>query len=411
MIFPCSVGSARQSGAVATPHRILYVISTLDLGGAERHLAYIAPQMLKHGMLPVVFSLNGRGLLASELENNGVEVYTHWGADVVGRLPRLMRVMSRLPLSLMTLLVLMTRFRPHIVHMFLPAAYLIGGVAAMIARIPLRVMSRRSRNHYQLKHPILAKMEHVLHSRMSALLGNSQRVVNDLRAEGVVESKISLIYNGIPLPAEITAEERRSCRVTLGIEADVIVMTITANLFKYKGHADLLDALSVNRNLLGTKWILLCIGDDRGALTELRKLANAGGVASHVRWLGVRQDVPKLLAASDIGILCSHEEGFSNAVLEYMGAGLPTVVTDVGGNAEAIIDGVCGLVVPARDVDQLADALVKLAADPARRVAMGRAARDRMERNFTLDVCVERYLHLYRTLLQQDKPLPRNDTW
>jgi glycosyltransferase involved in cell wall biosynthesis len=411
MISPFSVGSARQSGALAAPHRILYVISTLDLGGAERHLTYIAPQMLRHGISPVVFSLNGRGVLAAELEKAGVAVRTHWGEGAVGRLPRLLRVMLRLPLALAALLVLIIRLRPHVIHMFLPAAYLLGGIAAMITRTPLRVMSRRSRNHYQRKHPIAAKMERVLHRQMSALLGNSQRVVADLREEGGDESKICLLYNGVPLPEETTTEERHAYRVELGIEPDVLVMTITANLLAYKGHADLLDALSVARDTIGSRWVLLCAGSDRGILTDLKMRAEAGGIASNVRWLGSRQDVPQLLAATDIGILCSHEEGFSNAVLEYMGAGLPTVVTDVGGNSEAIIDGICGLVVPPRDVGQLAAALVLLATDPARRAAMGSAARERIERNFTLDVCVEKYRQLYGALLNKDRLLSRNDTW
>ena len=390
-------------------HRILYVISTLDLGGAERHLAYIAPQMLRHGFRPVVFSLNGRGALAADLEQAGVTVRTHWAESQISRLPRSLRLLLRLPLASFALLALIIRLRPQAIHMFLPAAYLLGGLASMIGCVPVRIMSRRSRNHYQRKHPVAARLEHALHRQMSALLGNSRRVVDDLIEEGGDERKICLLYNGIPLPAATAPEDRRASRVALGIEPDVLVMTITANLFAYKGHADLLDALIAAQGTLGSKWVLLCAGGDRGILSELRQRAETGGIASHVRWLGSRRDIKELLAATDIGILCSHEEGFSNAILEYMGAGLPTVVTDVGGNAEAVIDGVCGFVVPPRDVTRLANALVQLSSDPTRRVAMGVAARQRMERHFTLDVCIDKYVCLYDALLKNDGSVPGID--
>jgi glycosyltransferase involved in cell wall biosynthesis len=92
-----------------------------------------------------------------------------------------------------------------------------------------------------------------------------------------------------------------------------------------------------------------------------------------------------------------------------MGAGLPTVVTDVGGNAEAVIDGVCGFVVPPRDVTRLANALVQLSSDPARRATMGVAARQRMERDFTLDACIDKYLCLYDALLKNGGSVPGID--
>jgi glycosyltransferase involved in cell wall biosynthesis len=380
-------------------HKILYVISTLDLGGAERHLAYVAPTLVQQGISATVFSLNGYGVLTPDLERAGVPVFTPLGDCLVRRLPRFLRRMFRPPLAFIGLLLLIYRQRPHAVHMFLPAAYLLGGIVSILGRVPIRIMSRRSRNHYQRKYPIVARIERLLHGRMSALLGNSRRVVDDLRDEGCQEEKIRLIYNGIPLPALASLESRATRRTEMGISPDVLVMTITANLIAYKGHADLLDALSISREKLGSHWLLLCIGDDRGELDGLKQRAEALGLGNQVRWMGSRRDVQELLAVSDIGILCSHEEGFSNAVLEYMGAGLPAVVTDVGGNAEAVIDGVCGLVVPPRDVRQLAIALEQLAINPVNRVTMGRAGRHRMEQYFTLDKCTKQYMHLYDKLI------------
>jgi glycosyltransferase involved in cell wall biosynthesis len=118
-----------------------------------------------------------------------------------------------------------------------------------------------------------------------------------------------------------------------------------------------------------------------------------------ISFFGSRDDVADILAASDIGILASHQEGFSNAVLEGMAAGLPMVVTDVGGNAEAVLDGVTGLVVPARDPRRLAQAITQLAHDKQRRVAFGTAGRQRAAECFSQEQCKRRYDVLYRGLL------------
>jgi len=105
--------------------------------------------------------------------------------------------------------------------------------------------------------------------------------------------------------------------------------------------------------------------------------------------------VPLFLRLADVGLLCSHEEGFSNAVLEGMAAGLPMVVTDVGGNAEAVIDGVTGYVVPAHNPELLADALLTVAlADD--RALMGDRGRRRVVEKFSMNSCIDAYEALYR---------------
>ena len=84
-------------------------------------------------------------------------------------------------------------------------------------------------------------------------------------------------------------------------------------------------------------------GRDDGIGSSLKTKTRKLGIAEHVRFLGQRPDVVELLRIADIGLQCSHEEGFSNALLEAMAAGLPTIATDVGGTAEAVVDGVTGL--------------------------------------------------------------------
>jgi glycosyltransferase involved in cell wall biosynthesis len=166
----------------------------------------------------------------------------------------------------------------------------------------------------------------------------------------------------------------------------------------------LLTALGGIAGALPPGWSLLCVGRDDGIGTALMQQACALGIEDNVKFLGMRTDIPALLGAADIGILASHEEGFANAILEGMAACLPMVVTDVGGNAEAVVDGVTGFVVPARDESALGSAILKLAFDRHLRRTMGDAGRERVEKYFGIDRCVANYARLYAGLLQGKAP-------
>ena len=129
-------------------------------------------------------------------------------------------------------------------------------------------------------------------------------------------------------------------------------------------------------------------------------LALALELDKRIFWLGSRRDIPNLLSQADVGVLPSHEEGFSNAILEGMAAGLPMVVTDVGGNSEAVIDGETGFVVPSKDPKALAVALERLITDSEMRKSMGKAGRQRVEERFSLDSCVDAYEALFQEVLE-----------
>jgi glycosyltransferase involved in cell wall biosynthesis len=147
---------------------------------------------------------------------------------------------------------------------------------------------------------------------------------------------------------------------------------------------------------------VLCAGRDGGSRAGIEQAIAQAGIGETVRLLGERSDVPLLLAASDLGILApTLNEGFSNAVLESMAVGLPMVVADVGGNAEAVIDSETGLVVPHSDPKVLGEAILELARDPTRRRAMGDAARLRAIQEFSLATSVDKYCTLYDNLLEQ----------
>jgi glycosyltransferase involved in cell wall biosynthesis len=298
------------------------------------------------------------------------------------------------------LLSTLRRQKPDVVHFLLPAAYLFGAPLAIATRVPVRMMSRQSLNVYQRGSPWARTAERFLHRRMRAVLAVSLRVLEQLRnEEGVPLDRLGLIYNGIEVEAFSDASRRDAVRIELGLGSATFVMVVVANLIPYKGHSDLFEALAITRPALPEDWCLLIVGRDDGIGPHLHDQSRQLSFDKNVRFLGQREDIAAILSASDVGILCSHQEGFSIAVLEGMASGLPMIVTDVGGNAEAVIDGTSGLVVPSKDPASLARAIRRLAKDPGLRARLGRAARQRVQQEFSIDDCVQRHEGLYRAMI------------
>ena len=148
-----------------------------------------------------------------------------------------------------------------------------------------------------------------------------------------------------------------------------------------------------------SNWRLLLVGRDDGLEEFLLTKIHEYDLSDNILFLGSRNDTAEIFAASDIALLCSHEEGFSNAIIEAMAAGLPVIATDVGGNPEAIIDNLTGLLVKPSDTEQLGRAILKLSRDPALRKELGIAASKRFSDNFTLEQCVVKYTTLYKKFL------------
>ncbi|MCU0983585.1 MAG: glycosyltransferase [Acetobacteraceae bacterium] len=370
--------------------RLLVVVTGLGLGGTERHLASILPGLVAHGGDVRLVSLRAGGALAPALRDGGVTVLE------APALPAPLRVL----VGLFTVFRLCLLWRPAVVHLFLPEAYLIGGIAAWCAGRRPRVMSRRSLNVYQTAHPRAAAIERWLHRRMDALVGNSRAICGELAAEGAPVERIALLPNGVVMaPATLS---RGEARAALCLGEGALAIACVANLIPYKGHVDLVEAFARARPALPDGSVLLLIGRDDGMGVALTAQAEARAVIDHVRFLGERSDVADLLAAADMFVLASHEEGSPNAVIEAMAAGLATIVTDVGGSPEAVAE--TGVVVPPRDPAALADALVRLGADAALRERLGAAAAARAAAEFSREACIARYVALYDALREGRAP-------
>lgn len=376
------------------------IVGSLDIGGTEQHLAQVLPALALKDWKIRILTLKAGGSLESFMLEQGIEVSSPLLSKRFKYIPGFLAKLIKLLSHLKFLWVDFKTYPSQLTHFFLPEAYILGMFAALCARLTSpKVMSRRSLNTYQSKYPGMRWIEKKLHSRLSVILANSSAVYDQLHVlENVPISKLKLIYNGINLEPFQTPINKQDILTSLNIENSSFIMIIVANLIPYKGHQDLLFALSLIRQQLPADWRLLCVGAPGQIGEDLKEQAKALKLDQHIMWLGVRRDVASLMRVSQLGILCSHQEGFSNSILESMAAGLPMVVTDVGGNAEAVIHNKTGIVVPSRNPSALAEAILKLALDRDLALTFGQAGRLRVQENFALEACVEAYDHLYKEI-------------
>lgn len=371
--------------------KVLVVIGQLELGGTELHLLNVLPELNQAPLEIVVYAMRGGGRLQRRFERAGIRVIApaHHSRRWLG-----------LARTAWHLLASWRRERPQIVHFFLPEAYLLGGLCSVLAPRCRRIMSRRSLNAYQRKWPGVRALERCLHARMDAVLANSTAVAHQLVGEGVAPSRLAVLYNGVP-DHDADPAAAAALREARAIDPDALVFVMVANLIPYKGHADVIAAFELARDALPASWAMLFVGADSGTRAALESAAVRAAVAPQIHWLGRMDRVGPAYDAADIAIHAAHEEGFSNAVLEAMAAGLPLIATAVGGNTDAVSDGDSGVLVPSRDPAALAAELIALAAAPERRATFGQAGRERVRQRFSLAVCRASYRRLYCGIADQ----------
>ena len=239
-----------------------------------------------------------------------------------------------------------------ILHFILPTSYLIGGLAGYFAGHKKMIMSRRSLNNYQKRGlKIFNYIEFFLHKKMNFITGNSKSVVKQLKLlENVSLSKLHLIYNGIEHPSKLNFKIPKLSEKVKFKKSDVVFVKV-ANLINYKGHLDLINAC---KNIKSKNWKLLIVGkgvDD--TYKQVKDLITLYNLNTKIFVLGSQENVFDILNLSHVGILTSHEEGFSNSLLEYMASGLPIIATNVGGNNEIVKNNYNGILVEPKQPNQI----------------------------------------------------------
>ena len=367
------------------PARVLWLIKGLGAGGAERLLALSARLRDRDAVEPqIAYLLEHKRALIDEFAAAGVPTTClrargSWDLRWIRGLRHLCR-----------------SERIAIVHSHSP-------ITTIGARIALRTMPRSVR-------PALVTTEHNVwgsHARATRLADAATARGEELHlaVSGAVRESMParlregtrLVQYGVPV-AEVReiGRDREGARRALGVGPGEVLVGTVANLRATKGYPDLLAAA---RLVVDRADDVLFVALGQGPLeAELRARADELGLGTRFRFLGYRADAVEVMSAFDVFCLASHYEGLPIALMEALVLGIPVVATDVGGIAEVVTDGQEAILVTPGRPQELADAIVALAADPERRAEMSRRARERGER-LDIEHAVRTVEAVYREVL------------
>lgn len=377
---------------VAKKTNILYVIDYFHrTGGTERHLAQLVQYLPSDtfNCSIVVFDL-GPNVLIDSIRASGVSVIhlpvaREYTPNAIVQARKLSRIIKLKQID--------------IVQTYHQKSDTYAAVIAKLSGAKHLISSKRDIGD-------LKKRWHFFLNRGLKFLFDGFIVVADAVAdvivarEGIDPALITRIYNGVdteewspPTRDDVVRERSR-----LGFSDEDFVIGMVAGFRPEKNHevffAGALKAMAVIPSLK-----ILAVGGGP-LLEDFRNRYATEGTQSRVVFPGAVSDVGRYLKAMDVGCLIpGKNEGFSNSVLEKMAVGLPLIVTDVGGNAEAVTDQQNGLVIPPDDPDAFCQALIELHSDPATRLRMGRRSRQLVEEKFTLQRMCKNHEMLYLSLL------------
>jgi len=385
---------ARHVTTSSPAHRrrkVFFLLDSLNVGGTETQAVELAIRLDPALYEVTLGCLRARGPLLEKLTGSAVdlrEFYPKGGFDSPGGIYQMLR------LSLF-----LRRGGFQIVHTHDLYANVLGIPAALLARAPVIISSQRDLAHLALYRTRRRGWVRRLQNLSTAVLTNANAVRDAVMAENYIAAgKVRVIYNGVDLE-RFSARTRDRSWLSANAEQEKWIVLVGNMHSDVKGHSCLIAAArAVVREFPAARFVLAGDGEQR---QNFEQQVTRLQLQNRFLFLGRRDDVPHLLACCDIAVLPSRAEGLPNAVLEYLAAGLPTVASHVGGNAEIIQDGKNGLLVPPDDPSSLSEALLRLLRDPAFAVNLGNRGREYVISEFSFQRMIENTDQLYTELLRQ----------
>lgn len=383
-------------------YNALQLIGSFHQGGSERQAVQLTRLLLESGRCNVfVATLERDGVLLDEINRLGLREIPEFRLNSFYDLQAARQLRSFAHY--------LKQHEIDVVHAHDFYTNIFGMAAAGLARVPVRIASRRES---AVRPQTQRFVERAAYRVAHAVVANCEDVRQQLIREGVPGRKVRTVYNGLDLARVQPAQtERREILKSLNLPEGARFVTIMANMrahvrepepFCFKDHPTFLRAAKrVYDSVPDAAFIIAGEGE---LLDATRELARALGIADRTFFIGRCQDVGSLLSISDVCVLSSSSEGFSNAILEYMAAGRPVVATDVGGAREAIVHGVTGYLVPAGDHEQMAEHIISLLLDQESARSMGESGRHRVNEKFSTARQLQNIEGLYTELLKASTP-------
>ncbi len=381
------------------PRRLLLLSTDMGMGGgAEEQVIRLAYAFQDRGWEARIVSMIPPSPMPRDFERRGIPL-EHLG--MTRGVPN--------PWGLFRLAKIVRTFRPDVVHSHMVHANLLARAVRLIRPFPALICT-----HHNLTMAGVARdrtgLFETLHALTDRLADRATAISHSaadyyVRRKAVPASKMVVVPNGIDLDRFAPDHAaRKRLRSELGLDGQFVWVAV-ARLEQAKAYPTMLHAFA--RLGDGPRRLLICgQGTQRGAL---ERLAGSLGIADRVRFLGLRDDIPAVLSASDAFALSSDLEGLPLVLLQASAAGLPIVATDVGGNAEVVVPGANGYLVPAGDPEAFAREMTRMESiGAASRASMGREGQARVRKRFEAEHVMERWAELYAELLKgEDLSHPR----
>ena len=370
----------------------LYVIEG-DGGGAVTHVLTLASHFEEAGI---------NCLIAFLCDGPSVETARRLGL-------RFCLVEKRLPLDpgpVGKLVHIVHRNRVDVIHSHTIRGNFYGRMTALLCRIPIVSLTTvhshivdelRGKKSFGIWDHLLWYRERCMWPQVDHFICVSEELKERLLSNGMDEGKISVIENGVPIPDLAGCHHRnRSVRKEFGISEGECIVTTVGRLVPVKNHIFFLRmAREISRRKKHVRFLI--IGD--GELLEfLQGKAREWGLVDRVIFAGWRNDISRLLCATDIYAICSFIEGLNLSILEAMAHGIPVVGTDVKGISNLIVDEVTGRLIPLDDVGAMVQSITELIESSALVRKMGSNARDRVRRRYSVEAMVNATESLYAQL-------------
>ena len=372
---------------------VLQLIGSFHQGGSERQAVQLVKLLDKNERYKVfVACLNDEGVLRDEIEKIGYIDFPEFPLNSFydANMIRQLRLCAKFLRESEIKIIQASDFYTNV----------FGMIAGALARVPVRIAAKRETGTKTAKQAFIERRAFNL---AHAIVVNADAVKKHLVKTGVSENKIYTIYNGLDLERLTVSNEikRSEILAEFGLpngENEKFV-TIAANLRSdVKNHKMFLRAAQkVSEKLEDVNFVLAGEGD---LTEEMKEFAAELGIENKTFFVGRVGKIAELLSVSDVCVLSSKTEGFSNSILEYMAAGKPVVATDVGGASEAIINNEAGFLIESGDDSALAKRLIELLQNSDKAEKMGANGRKIIEEKFSLESQTEKTLSLYERLLK-----------
>ncbi len=380
--------------------RVLHLITRLDRGGSAENTVFTAFG-LDRRRFEVTLAAGRTVSPTPGLSRFGMEKGRDW--IEVPQLVRDIRPFVDL-WALIKLYVLIRRGRFHIVHTHSSKAGILGRLAARMAGVPVVVHTPHGHVFYGYYGPVLSRLFVVLEKLLAPLTDRIVTLTERGKREHVEfgvagPEKFVVVHSGVELgPFLGVRADPEEIKRNLGIAPGDRVVGSLGRLVPIKGHRYLIEAAGlVLRKRPNVTFLLVGDGPLR---RELEVLTEGLGIGHKVVFAGHREDEPEVLSAMDIFVLPSLNEGMGRVLVEAMAEGKPVVATDVGGVADVVEDRRTGILVPPRDPEALAEAILELLDDPEKARRFGEAGRERASL-FSVERMVEEIEELYEDLLRE----------